>query len=404
MQKFDVAIVGAGPAGASAAYFLARQGLEVALLDKAKFPRDKTCGDGVGPHAVEMLEKMGLHGWLASGKYHRCDKARLFATDGSYFEAQIPAEDAKYPHFYMVPRLDLDQKVLEAAAGAGAKLFEGHKATELVRDDGRVTGVRAVHDNEALEFAARVVVCADGTSGTFLKCTGIECVKPHAFAIRAYYSNVKGPTDCISVLIDRKIPEGYAWIFPTGNDTANIGLGISRPMLHSRNIDIKALLNWLLKERDTGPVGLRGATPITEIKGAFLRMGYGRHEVISDGVLLVGDAAALISPLSGEGIAYALISGEQAAVAIKSALDKGDTSARGLKHYQDFLARHFFTEHRQGEMIRQSLAFADYKPMNWLLRKGIKHPELAAKFVSVMLSTARPDSLLKPKMLRYYLM
>ncbi|HEY3374969.1 MAG TPA: geranylgeranyl reductase family protein [Candidatus Aquicultor sp.] len=403
MEKFDVVVVGAGPSGASTAFFLARQGIHVALLDKSTFPRDKICGDGIGPRAAEMLDKMGLYAWLTSGKYHRCDSARLFASDGSYFEAQIPVEDCRYPHFHMVPRLEFDHTLLTTAEVAGATVYTNRKATGMLTSDGAITGIKAIYNGDEVEIACRAVICADGTHGTFAKCTGIECVKPHAFAVRAYYTGIKGPDDCINVFVDEHIPEGYAWIFPTGNSGANIGLGLSTLVLKERSIDTKALMNWFMAEKDTSPIDLSGATAQTEIKGAHLRMGYGRHDVVADGVMLVGDAAALISPLSGEGIAYALESGEQAAYAMKRALDKGDVSAASLKVYQDFLAKNFFSEHRQGEFIRQLFARSNYKSMDWMLKRGIQHPELAGKFVSVMMSTTRPSALLTPKVLRYYM-
>jgi len=400
MEITDVVVVGAGPAGSSAAYFLAKRGLDVILLEKNELPRDKTCGDGLGPRSIEMLKKMDLDDWLRRKGYYRCDRVRLFSNNGSYFEAKIPSEDTPSPHFIIAPRRDLDHKLVEAVSDAGAKVFTNCRASALVRSDGSVKAVKAVRGGEEFEIACKAVVCADGTHGTFAKQTGLDIVKPHAIAVRAYYDNVKGLDDCINIYIDEHIPEGYAWIFPTSPSSANIGLGVSTPMLKNKNVDLKKLQDWFIKEKDASPIDLSGATITGEVKGAYLRMGYGRHKTVSDGLMLVGDAAGLISPLSGEGIAYALESGELAAAYLKKALDKGDVSANELKPYSDHLNKHFFMDHRLYEALRQMLA--KYALMDRMVTRGMKYPELAGKFVSVMMSTAKPASIFKPKMLKYY--
>lgn len=400
MEKADVVVIGAGPAGTSAAYFLAKQGVEVILVDKSTFPREKTCGDGIGPRSIEMLVKMGLADWLLSGSYYRCDRVRLFANNGRYVEAKIPGDDALYPHFYIVPRTDFDQKIVEAAAGAGAKVLTNCRATSPVKN-GALKGVKVIKDGEETEISCKALVCADGTNGTFAKSTGINIIKPHAIAARAYYSNVKGLDDCINIYIDEHVPEGYAWIFPTGEARANIGLGVSGPMMKKRGIDIKKLVSWFVAEKDASPVDLKGAVQDSEIKGAWLRMGYGRHSAVADGTLLAGDAAGMISPLTGEGIAYALESGEIAASAMKIALDKGDISANSLKAYQEYLNKNYYMDHRFYEAIRQTLSKNPI--MDRFIGKGIKHPPLAHKFISIMMSTAKPTALFSPKMLRYIL-
>lgn len=402
MEKADVVVIGAGPSGSTAAYFLAKQGVDVILIDKNNFPREKACGDGLGPRSIQMMEKMGLGSWLSAGNYFRCDRLRLISNNYNSFEAGIPAEDTPYPHFYVVPRRDFDHKLAENASEAGAKLVTNCKATSMVLSNGSPKGIRATHNGEEIEISCKTLICADGTNGTFVKQTNIKIVAPHGFALRAYYSDVKGLDDCINIYIDERIPEGYAWIFPTSKTEANIGFGVSCPMMKKFNIDSKKLLDWFVTEKNTDPVDLSGAAATTAIKGAYLRMGYGRHNAVGDGVLLAGDAAGLINPLTGEGIAYAMESGEQAALAMKTSLDKGDVSARALRPYQDYLNKHFYIDHRFYEITRQVLSKHPW--MDRFAGKGAKHPELAAKFISIMMSTAKPSSLLSPRMIRYYLL
>lgn len=401
MEKADVVVIGAGPAGSSAAYFLAKQGVEVILIDKNNFPREKACGDGLGPRSIQMMEKMGLSSWLAEGSYYRCDRVRLVSNNYDFFEARIPDKDTPYPQFYVVPRRDFDQKLVKAVSEMGANVITNCKATARVVSNGNIKGIRAIHNGEETEISCKALVCADGTHGTFVKQTNIKTVAPHGFALRAYYSNVNGLDDCINIFIDKRIPEGYAWIFPTAKTEANIGYGVSCPVMKKFNIDSKGLLNWFVNEKNTNPVDLSRAVATTPIKGAYLRMGYGRHNAIGNGILLAGDAAGLINPLTGEGIAYALESGERAALAMKTALDKGDVSAKALKPYQDDLSKDFHMNHRFYEVARQVLTKNSL--MDRFIGKCAKHPELGAKFISIMMSTSKTATLLNPRMLRYYL-
>jgi len=399
MERTDVVVVGAGPSGSSAAYFLAKRGIDVILVDKSNFPREKTCGDGLGPRSIQMLEKMGLFDWLISNGHYRCDRLRLFSNDGTYFEAGIPNEDTSHPHFYIASRKNLDQKLIETAEKAGARVFTSCKATDLIYSGATLKGVKV--DTDVAEISCKVVICADGTHGTFAARTGIKCVKPDAFAVRAYYDGVKGTDDCINIYFDERISEGYAWVFPTSERSANIGIGLSCQMMKQRSVDIKSLLAWFLKEKNTHPIDLSSAVAVTDIRGAHLRMGYGRYNVLKDGILLTGDAAALISPLTGEGIAYALESGEIAAETVRGALDKGDVSSRALALYKDKLDKMFLMDHRICEFLRDSLA----RPalMNRAIRKGSKNSAFAARFASIIMGTSRASTILSPKIIGYYL-
>lgn len=397
MEKVDVVVVGAGPSGSAAAYFLARHGVDVLLIDKSRLPREKTCGDGLGPRTIDVLDKMGLCGWLTQNGSYRCDRLRLFSNDGTFFEAGIPKKDTARPHYYVTSRKDFDFKLVETAEAAGVRVATATKAIEPVRAGGDVVGIIVEDENGTRQIGCRVIVCADGTHGTFAAKSGIDCVKPDAFAVRAYYDGVKNLDDCINIFVDDKIYEGYAWIFPTSAQAANIGVGLSARAMKERKIDARRLLGWFVSEKKTHPIDLGDAVATTDIKGAYLRMGYGRHGVVTDGLVLTGDAAGLISPMSGEGIAYALESGEIAADVIKKALDRGDVTAGGLAPYKKALDKAFLIDHRIYEFLRDLLARPSL--MNRAVRKASLNPDFAGKFVSVMMGTARPLDAFTPKML-----
>jgi flavin-dependent dehydrogenase len=204
-------------------------------------------------------------------------------------------------------------------------------------------------------------------------------------------------------MIDKNIPEGYTWVFPTSESIANIGIGIITPVMKKHNLNIKQMLKQFVDGREVGPVDLKDAVPETEIRGAFLRMGMGKHKVIADGVILAGDAASLVSPLSGEGIAYALESGELAALTIMEALKKQDVSIASLNRYQDHLNNNYYYRYRACHALRKSLSLFNSSPLDALIKKGIRHANLAEKFTSVVISTAHPKAILSPRYIRYYI-
>jgi geranylgeranyl reductase family protein len=403
MDATDVVVVGAGPAGSSAAYFLAANGIKVTLIDKSEFPREKTCGDGVGPRAISMLEKMGLLEWASSDSHYKCNKARLIASNGDYFEAGVPDADAAHPHFLIIPRRKVDQRLVENAISAGAVFVSKCKAVSIIKSGSLPAGVRVQINGQEDNLPCKMVVCADGTHGTFVNSTGLYMTKPLGLAARAYYSNVKGLDDCISIAIDKSIPEGYVWVFPTSETTANIGIGIIAPVVKKHNLNIKQMLKQFAGSREVGPVSLENAAQETEVRGAFLRMGMGRRKVIADGVILAGDAASLVSPLSGEGIAYALESGELAALTIIDALKKQDVSMVSLNRYQDQLNNNYYNRYRICHVFRRSLSLFNSSPLDAMIQKGIRHANLAEKFTSVIINTAHPKALFSPRYIRYYI-
>jgi geranylgeranyl reductase family protein len=403
MDVTDVVVVGAGPAGSSAAYFLAANGIKVTLIDKSEFPREKTCGDGVGPRAIAMLEKMGLLEWASSDSHYKCNKARLIASNGDYFEAGVPDADAAHPHFLIIPRQKVDQKLVENAVSAGAVFVPKCKAVSIIKSGSLPAEVRVQVNGQEDNLPCTMVVCADGTHGTFVNSTGLNVGKPLGLAARAYYSNVKGLDDCINIMVDKSIPEGYAWVFPTSETTANIGLGVSTPVMKKYNLNIKQMLQQFVDDREVGPVTLANAVAETEIRGAFLRLGMGKHKVIADGVILAGDAASLVSPLSGEGIAFALESGELAALTIIDALKKQDVSMASLNRYQDQLNNNYYNRYRICHVLRKSLSLFNNGPLDAMIKKGIRHANLAEKLTSVMISTAHPKAIFGPRYIRYFI-
>lgn len=332
----DVIVVGAGPAGSSAAYHLARQGHDVLLLEKSDFPREKVCGDGLTPRAVQQLHRMGID---TSGEgWHRNRGVRFFSGPASV-EVDWP-ESTRFPGYGLTrSRHDFDDILARQAVRAGARLWTGARVTAPVVDrTGRVCGVEAVvgPEKRPVTCAAPVVVAADGVSARLAVALGVERDprRPMATAVRRYYrSPAKHADPYLDVWSDLRARPGgpalpgYGWVFPMGDGRVNAGLGlVSGPGADSG--DLRRLLDtwlgglpaaWGLGDEENGEGPVRGAA---------LPMGHNRRPHYTRGLVLVGDSGGMVSPWSGEGIPYAMESGEVAAEIVGDALARPDTAWR----------------------------------------------------------------------------
>ncbi|HET9290592.1 MAG TPA: geranylgeranyl reductase family protein [Actinomycetes bacterium] len=283
-------MVGAGPAGTAAALEARRlrPDATVALVDRAAFPRDKACGDGIGPHATDELAALGASGVLEG--YPPIRGLRLRSPSG----LEVAGDPARPNH--VVPRAVLDARLVEAATAAGAEL--------------RRAGVRRLEQHDGMvvvdgELAARVVVGADGANSTVRRLLGAPPNPDRALAIavRGYAPAPAGRPEQLIAWVAEGWP-AYVWSFPTGTGVANVGYGLLRSRFHGDRAELHRRLHDLLPEADPDPASLRAHhLPFSSSRPP---LGRGR-------VLLAGDAASLVNPLSGEGIYYALLSGRLAA-------------------------------------------------------------------------------------------
>ncbi|HET6626395.1 MAG TPA: geranylgeranyl reductase family protein [Nocardioidaceae bacterium] len=348
-RQADVIVVGAGPAGATAAFYLASAGVDVLLLEKTAFPREKVCGDGLTPRATKQLLGLGLDldapGWI---------KNHGLRIVGGGHQIAVPWPDlTDYPPYGLVrTRMDFDEILARHAEKAGARLMERTAVTGPVLDEqtGRVVGVTAkpVDDRgrktgDDLEFRAPIVIAADGVSARFALALGLEKRddRPMGVAVRTYYTSPRHDDDWLESwleLWDGKPGEsnllpGYGWIFGVGDGTANVGLGMLNTTKAFQRVDYKDLLRrWL----DNTPEewGFREQNMVGKIGSAALPMGFNRKPHYDRGVLLVGDSGGMVNPMNGEGIAYAMESGEMAAATVVQALGRSATAQeRALQAY-----------------------------------------------------------------------
>ncbi len=314
-MDYEVIIAGGGPAGSSTAYYLARQGVHVLLADKATFPRDKICGDGIAPRAVRNLYRMGLRERL-DGRFNKFHGFRFAGAGKAMVQTLIPPTPRFPDHGYIIKRVDFDKILLDYAAENGAEVRQGCRITEPLVEGGRVVGVRAVQDGRELELTAPVVVGADGPHSVLGRKMGLLVNDPLylGISIRQYFEGVEDIGDYLEVYPDKAVSPGSGWVFPVTRDgIANVGVGAMLYHMHRDKIDLHEFFDTLIHETPFVAPKLKNAKPISPLRGALLRVGLGGSRVECPGLILVGDAASMTNPVSGEGITYALETGEMAA-------------------------------------------------------------------------------------------
>lgn len=385
-RSADVIVVGAGPAGSTTAYHLAQSGLDVLLLEKTTFPREKVCGDGFTPRAVKQILAMGIDpapddGWI------RNQGLRII---GGGMRLELPWPDlASYPDYGLVrTREDFDEILARQAQKAGARLHERTAVTGPLLDAlGRIVGVSARTTDadggggDEVEFRAPLVVAADGNSTRLSLAMGLRKRddRPMGVAVRTYYTSPRHDDDWLESWLelwdgDRLLP-GYGWIFGVGDGTVNAGLGILNSSTAFGQVDYRDLLRrWL----DTTPEewGLREENRTQPIRGAALPMGFNRTPHYTRGLVLVGDAGGMVNPFNGEGIAYAMESGSMAAETIIQALGRptADSRERALEGYPLALKDAYGGYYTLGRVFVKLIGNPNV--MKLATRHGLPHPTL----------------------------
>ncbi len=308
-EHVEVLVVGAGPAGSAAATWAARAGRDVLLTDAAVFPRDKTCGDGLTPRATKELELLGLGGWLRA---HTVNHGLRMTGFGR--EALLPWPGGSFPSYgSAVPRTELDDKLRETAVKSGARMADGAKAVEVVRDGERVSGITFAVGEQTVTVSCDVLVVADGVRSPIGKQLGRTWHRRFAYgtAARAYIRSARTDDQWITSHLelrdaDGELVPGYGWVFPLGNGEVNIGVGSLATEQRPSHVALKSLLRHYTSQRFQ-EWGFEGE--LRAVASALLPMGGAVSNVAGRNWVLIGDAAGCVNPLNGEGIDYGLEGG-----------------------------------------------------------------------------------------------
>ncbi len=393
-DRVDVLVVGAGPSGAAAAYWLAEAGHSVLAVEKKTFPREKTCGDGLTPRAVRQLVDMGLGAPLED--FHRYDGLRSIAH-GVTLELAWP-DHPDFPNYgYVVRRRDLDQMVADQAVKAGATVWQGSEAIEPLIESGLVTGA-VIHRNESgtTEVVhAKYVVVADGANSRFGRALGTQRDRtyPMGMAIRGYYTSPLHDDPWIESHLDLRDRDGnhmpgYGWIFPVGDGTVNVGAGLLDTFTGFKAVNTSRLMEAFVAMTPER-WGITPETSCGPATGGRLPTGGSVVPKVGPTWIVAGDAAGSINPFNGEGIAYAYETGRMVAETVGEALLTGDGLA--LARYPDRL------EEVYGLYFKVARTFVSIigNPaiMRELTRVGMHSRSLMEWVLRIMANLLRPDEI-----------
>lgn len=351
---YDVAIVGAGPSGATCGYFLGKAGRKVLLLEKKKFPREKYCGDAVCKTAIEILHEMGIYKKLiAENKARVADCGGLVSPSGLSYVGRSKEILGEIPAAIACKRIHLDEAIAMAAKDAGAYLLENTSVSKMEFDKSK--GLWTIFTEDGTTFSARVVVCADGAPSKMAIQLGIVTEPPSSSCSRAY---VEGGTHKFKadgvVFYPQGLLPGYAALFRHPNDELNYCVYIIPGNPKVTDEDLPA---WHKKLMTDDPYISKALGPdfkIEPMKAASLRLG-GVPCSHGDHVIVVGDAAGMIDPMTGEGIHHAMDGGKLAAQFLVEALANGNYDKDVMSIWHDRWMTRFGSDFRWSMAICQLL-------------------------------------------------
>lgn len=386
-NRFDIIVVGAGPAGCSTAWHLARAGKRVLLADRAVFPREKVCGDGVSAGSLAILDRMGVIADIERLRPFKVHKVFVSAPSGEVMRGRIPSVNGSRDYGYAIPRRDLDNILFEKAASMpGVTAVQGLRIKDLMWASGRPVGVRGQNNGREKEFRAPFIIGADGVHSIVAKKIGAynRSSKYKMFAVRAYFENVDYLDSSMELHFDSDIIPGYGWLFPLGNGRANVGAGIGNQFVGKHGVreifDIFIKQNKYVKDR------LKNARMVAgSLRGWPLHNGAFPSRRHQGNALLVGDAASFIDPISGEGIYFALKSGELAAAAVLRAAKKGVPALAGPVFERLWRRSFYWKEFIPGLACQYLLSRESF--VNLAIGRCARNPEKAKVFCGAMAHT-----------------
>jgi len=343
-REFDVIVCGGGPGGSSTAAFLSDSGKKVLFLEKARFPRDKTCGDAISGKSMGIIKKLGLYDKVSKTPNAIINAIGFSSPNGAYVRIEVPSKEDGVKEAGFVCRREISDNIYfqNAKSKPNVTTLENTEVTDLIfGEDGKsVIGVIAKSaDGRQQEYYAKVVVGGDGANSVVARKVGLAENDPKhwCLAVRAYYAGVKDVNDTIELHFNKRVLPGYFWVFPSDGGKANVGLGMLVSDVRRNKINLSLLMEDIIANDPLFKERFKDAKRITPIKGWNLPLGSERKKIYGSGYVLVGDAASLIDPFTGEGVGNALMSGYIASQVINEAFAANDFSEHFFKQYYDRL-------------------------------------------------------------------
>ncbi len=348
MEKCDVAIVGAGPAGSATAISLAERGYRVALIDRAVFPRDKLCGDFLNPINWPVLEELHVSQDLLSLPHTKVSRFRITTADGSEAMSAFPAQGVR-PFGLGLRRFHLDHVLVARAKRVGASVLEGTKL-KVVKMQPRGWLLDMSRDGEPISLRAKLLVGADGRNSAVARQLGVASELPKRLAAVGFeiqLQNVPSVPDSVEI---HQFTGGYAGIVRVDGGQVNLCCTVRRELL-GKSVSFENLRARLLRDNPFLNELLSASVPVSEFRSVS-PVYFPARRCFGDGFILVGDAARVTEPVTGEGIYLALRSGQLGAATVEKALGEGNLRAVRLSEYERACQAEFAARFRLNSLIR----------------------------------------------------
>lgn len=389
---YDAIIVGAGPAGSSAAIYCNKLGLNTLLLDKSIFPRDKICGDALSGKSVKILEELDLLQDL--DKLDGAIINRIIFGNPNHSECELHLNKSlnkrHISHGFVIPRKIFDNYLFKKASDV-SNVVSGFNVEDLIYDKSQVVGVKGKSTNgEQKKYFGNIVLGADGPYSIVSRKSGLynSDMNYTAVGLRCYYENVEDLTDQIELhYVNETIP-GYFWIFPAGNKKANIGVGLLKSRAKKKKYNLQEIMSQVINSKNFKH-RFKNSNALEKPKGWNLPFGNTKRGNHGNGFLLLGDAAGLVDPFTGEGIGNAMESGKIAANIVLKAKKINNFSSQILSEYDKVLWEYLGSELKTSTLL---LKLAHYRILlNFVIDRASRNKKIK-NMISGMLADEVPKT------------
>ena len=338
-NHYDIIIVGAGPSGSSAALYAEQLGLKTILVDKSFFPRDKICGDALSGKSIRYMRELNILDHVSSLKGSIINRITFGSPDHKQFDVDLSKSKdiEKIKSGFVITREIFDNFLFNRAKNV-TDTIEGFKVTDIIFEKNNIIGVSGIQNKKKKDLYAPIILGCDGANSIIAHKLGLHIsdMSNTAIAIRCYYQGVKGLSDQIELhFVDEVLP-GYFWLFPAGDNLANIGIGLSKKEAKKDKRKLKQILDDVIKS-DYFKDRFSEAKPLETPKGWSLPLGRITRPNYGDGFMLLGDAAGLVDPFTGEGIGNAMASAKYAIQIAHLAKQKNNFSKNILSKYNQLV-------------------------------------------------------------------